>query len=173
MNIVLFSGRLTNPPKYKVLESGSQKVQINIACNMGSGDHKKTIFMTAVAWGKSAENINGYLNKGDEIYITNGYLDTFKYNNKTYYQIVILSWEFGKKSQGNSGQGSKPPAQNNNSVNTGYGSKPPQEKQPDWDAGTESSAERNPFADDNDAPYNQSKPDPFSDQDFNDDDIPF
>lgn len=85
----------------------------SIATNLGYGDNKKTIFTNVGAFGKNAENIVKYFQKGDEIIITEGEFSQRKHEGKTYTSVVINGWEFGKmkskeKKEGSSGQGSFP-----------------------------------------------------------------
>lgn len=57
-------GRLCSDPEVKTSKSGTSFANLNLACNLGSGDKKETIFVNAMVFGKSADFAGKYLKKG-------------------------------------------------------------------------------------------------------------
>lgn len=73
MNITILMGRLTSDPVLRYTPSNKACVRFNIAINRNykneSGE-KITDFLSIVAWGSQAENINTYFKKGSRIALT-------------------------------------------------------------------------------------------------------
>ena len=73
MNITILMGRLTSDPVLRYTPSNKACVRFNIAINRNykneSGE-KITDFLSVVAWGSQAENINTYFKKGSRIALT-------------------------------------------------------------------------------------------------------
>lgn len=109
MNSSLIIGHLTRDPelRYSTNENRTAVCRITVAVDTGFGDKKKTSFVPVVAFGKIAENINKYLNKGSKVGVT-GYLQSGSYVNKngdTVYTLDLIAnnIEFlggGNKSEG-------------------------------------------------------------------------
>lgn len=108
MNNVALIGRLTRDPELRYVPgSGVANCRFNIAVDRGLSREKKqeleaknqptTDFINIVAWGKSAENIANYFNKGKMIAIT-GRIQTGSYekNNQKIYttDVLLTSFEF-------------------------------------------------------------------------------
>ena len=74
-------GRLTRDPELRRTPSGTAVVKCGLASDYGWGDKKDTIFMDCVAFGKTAEIIAEYSNKGDAI-IFEGELQANKWEDK-------------------------------------------------------------------------------------------
>jgi len=60
---------------------GTPVSTFKIAIDDGYGENKKTDFITIVLWGKSAENLSGYLVKGAQIAVS-GKISTRSYDSK-------------------------------------------------------------------------------------------
>jgi len=69
MNQVALIGNLTKDPELKYTPDGKAVVNLRIALNEGFGDKKRTSFLEVVAFGKTAENCNQYILKGNKIAI--------------------------------------------------------------------------------------------------------
>ncbi len=63
----IIGGRLTRKPELKQTESGLLVCPFTVAVNLGSGEDKYTEYNECVAYGKTAEQIARYFDKGSEI----------------------------------------------------------------------------------------------------------
>ena len=71
LNKVLLIGRLTRDPELRYTGSGTPVANFSIAVNSGFGksDDNKVDFINIVAWNKTAELCNQYLEKGKQVMI--------------------------------------------------------------------------------------------------------
>ncbi len=69
VNRVTMTGRLCADPELKYLESGKAVVNFRIACNQGSQENPRTVFISCEAWEKTAENVDKFLSKGSNVLI--------------------------------------------------------------------------------------------------------
>jgi single-strand DNA-binding protein len=84
MNVVVLIGRLTKSPELKRLESGTSVVEFNIAIDRGKnrdGEKRGADFPRVKAFGKTAENIERFVSKGNMVGV-HGRLETGSYKNK-------------------------------------------------------------------------------------------
>jgi len=105
-NVVCMSGRLTAKPEIKYLQSGEALCKFSLAVNklVKKGDtyEDEAIFVNqCTAWGKLAENIEKYFDKGDQI-IVRGHLDVNKWEDPdgkkhSILFIQIETFSFGAK----------------------------------------------------------------------------
>ena len=70
MNRVILSGNLTKDADLRYTTTEKAYSKFSIANNEGYGDNKKTTFFNCTLWGKSAENLNRFLTKGQKVLIT-------------------------------------------------------------------------------------------------------
>ena len=107
MNRVMLTGRLTRDPILEATKNGTSICQFNIATNRPIiRDGKREVdFINCIVWGKSAENLCKYQEKGSQIAL-NGRIQTRTYDdakgNKQYItEVVAESIEFlgSKKEQ--------------------------------------------------------------------------
>ena len=73
MNIIILMGRLTSDPILRYTPSNKACARFNIAINRNyknENGEKITDFLSVVAWGNQAENINTYFKKGSRIALT-------------------------------------------------------------------------------------------------------
>lgn len=76
LNNVCMIGNLTRAPELRYTPSGKAVCNLGLACNRrykvaGNEEYKEeTCFITAVIWGKRAENCNEYLKKGEPVFIS-------------------------------------------------------------------------------------------------------
>jgi len=68
-NIVI-SGRMTSDPKMTTLPTGTTKARFRIANDQRRGGKQETLFMSAVAWGKTAEFIDANTHKGTPVLLS-------------------------------------------------------------------------------------------------------
>ena len=80
MNVITFDGRLTKDAELKQLQNNTV-CNFDVACNIGYGERKKTIYFRCDLWNKRAESLHSYLTKGIQVFVT-GELSTEEYTNK-------------------------------------------------------------------------------------------
>lgn len=66
LNTCILIGRLTRDPELRYTPGGDAICKFSIANNRGNRDEDVSFF-NVVAWGKIAENVNKYLNKGSQV----------------------------------------------------------------------------------------------------------
>ena len=91
MNKVILKGRLTKDVDLRYTQTDNKAVaKFSIAVNrIGEG----TDFFNCVAFGKQAEFVTKYFQKGQEI-LLNGRIENDKYEDKTYTNIKVEQIEF-------------------------------------------------------------------------------
>ena len=70
MNRVILLGNLTKDAELRYTANDKAYSKFSIANNEGYGDNQKTNFFNCTLWGKSAENLNRFLTKGQKVLIT-------------------------------------------------------------------------------------------------------
>ncbi len=127
LNLVQVCGRITRKPEVKTLQSGTLLASFSVATNKkwkdSFGQKKEQVeFHNMTAFGKTAEAIATYFDKGDEIYVQ-GSLQTQNWDKDgvKHYKTVILvdKFEFGQKSGKNT-----EPAQENSLVDNSQPTEP-------------------------------------------------
>lgn len=123
MNSVQLLGRLVRDPevRYTQGENATSVARFTVACNRKykKNSEQEADFISCVAFGKTAEFIERYFNKGSSIAL-NGRIQTGSYTNKDGSKVyttdvVVESLEFvGKKNDDSSADTSK---QNNDFMN--------------------------------------------------------
>ena len=73
-NKVILAGNLTRDPQLSYMPNQKAVVDFGLAVNrkwksQGGEEHQETCFVDCVAFGKTGENINKYLDKGDPLFI--------------------------------------------------------------------------------------------------------
>ena len=81
MNKFIVTGNLTKDADLKYTQNDKAYSKFSIANNEGFGENKKTNFFNCTLFGKSAENLNRFLVKGQKVLIT-GRVDLGKYTDK-------------------------------------------------------------------------------------------
>ena len=72
MNKAILIGRLTRNPETKMLESGTVISKFSLAVNrrfVKQGEERQADFINITAWGKTAEFVQKYFNKGLQVAI--------------------------------------------------------------------------------------------------------
>ena len=95
VNSVTISGRLTRDPELRQTKSGANVASFRLANNLA----KKTNFFDVSVWGRSAETIAEYVNKGRWISVTGRmeqreWKDKETGQNRTAYSIVTDNFTF-------------------------------------------------------------------------------
>lgn len=80
MNLVCLIGRLTATPELKITQSGTSFTRFSIAVDrkVKAGEEQQADFINIVAWGKTAEFVCKYFDKGRRIAL-NGSIRTGSY----------------------------------------------------------------------------------------------
>ena len=101
MNKIFLMGRLTRDPEIRY-SKGDKPIAIARYCLAVDKKQKREDGITAdffnvVAFGKDAENISEYFQKGSRIHVQ-GHIEQRKYEkdgvNQLWYSIVVEHWEF-------------------------------------------------------------------------------
>jgi len=80
---VTMAGRLGRNAEYRTTQSGTQICSFAVACDVGWGENKKTVWLDVAKFGKGAEGLSKILNKGDAVTVI-GDLSTREHEGKTY-----------------------------------------------------------------------------------------
>jgi single-strand DNA-binding protein len=139
MNHVFLVGRLGRDPEIRYTPSGQPVANFSVAVDESYKDSsgnkvKKTLWMNCVAWAQTAETLNKYMHKGDQI-ILNGRLQTREYEakdgtGKRYVtEVVVTRFSFGAKAGASNGshddgQGDNGHHDNGTGNGNGYGAPP-------------------------------------------------
>ncbi|HPA44399.1 MAG TPA: single-stranded DNA-binding protein [bacterium] len=110
MNHIVLIGRLTRDPEMKYTNSGVALVRFSLAVDRrfkNAQGERETDFINLVAWRKTAELINQYVKKGEQIAVQ-GSLQMRKYQtqqgeNRTVYEVVVDDMRFLGSRGGSSG----------------------------------------------------------------------
>lgn len=91
--------RLGQEPKMQYDKKGGAVTTLNAAADVGFGDKKETVWMRIVAFGKQAEILNQYLEKGSKLAFTAEIQKVSGYTKKdntigTSVEARILNFEF-------------------------------------------------------------------------------
>ena len=70
MNKFIVTGNITKDAELRYTANDKAYSKFSIANNEGYGDNQKTNFFNCTLWGKSAENLNRFLTKGQKVLIT-------------------------------------------------------------------------------------------------------
>ena len=81
MNKFIVTGNITKDAELRYTANDKAYSKFCIANNDGYGDNQKTNFFNCTLWGKSAENLNRFLTKGQKVLIT-GRVELGKYTDK-------------------------------------------------------------------------------------------
>lgn len=134
LNKVMLIGNLTRNPELRFTPSGSAVTDFTLAVNRtytSNGEKKEEVcFVDIVAWGKQAETISKYLQKGSPMYLE-GRLQLDRWEDKETQQkrskmrVVAENFQFlgGPKDGGGMPQDSYSP-QNNSQASPGYNAAP-------------------------------------------------
>lgn len=69
VNKVILIGHLGRDPELKYSTEGKPVAKFSIACNEKYGGEDRTEWVNVVTFGKTAENADKYLHKGDLVYV--------------------------------------------------------------------------------------------------------
>lgn len=117
-NRITIMGRLTSAPSTSQTKGGTSVTKFNLAVDRGFGEDKKTDFIPVVFFGKTAETVAKYVDKGHQLLVS-GQLQTDSYedkdgNKRTSFNVFATDFSFceGKReSSTNSSSKKEKPAQ--------------------------------------------------------------
>lgn len=118
MNNVSLIGRMTHTPELRELDTGYKILRFSIAVP-DDFDREKTYFINCVAWNKTAEIIESYVSKGQQIAIS-GSIQTRNYedregNNRTAFEVNVSNFTFiGNKNDNAESKPASAPAKKKN-----------------------------------------------------------
>lgn len=98
VNRILLVGNIVRKPEFKALPSGHSIAEFTIAQNEKSKKGDKTYFFNCVIFGKAAEFVAKYADKGRKVYVEGSYKPesyTNKDGQKTYsHKIQVSEFQF-------------------------------------------------------------------------------
>ena len=77
------AGRVGKDAVHKSLRDGTDVCNFSVACDVGYGEGKSTVWVDVAKFGKGAKGLTGYVRKGDPITVV-GDLSTREHDGKTY-----------------------------------------------------------------------------------------
>lgn len=80
---VIIAGRLGRNAEHRSTQGGTDICSFPVACDVGWGDNKSTVWIDVAKFGKGAEGLSKYLHKGDAVTVV-GDLSTREHEGKTY-----------------------------------------------------------------------------------------
>lgn len=102
MNKCIFIGRTTSDVEVRYAQNSDQTAiaNVNIAVDDGYGDNKRTSFFKLVAFGKTAESMEKYVQKGTKIAVeTKAQQNTWAAKDGTKrseVSFIVYTWEFAQ-----------------------------------------------------------------------------
>ncbi|MGI6349653.1 MAG: single-stranded DNA-binding protein [Eubacteriales bacterium] len=98
MNIIAIKGRLTRDPEQKQTQTGTSVAKFTVAVNRRFDKDKTADFFNCTAFGKTADFVIKYFNKGQEI-VLSGRIENDKYqdkngNNRDWWDIKVEQVDF-------------------------------------------------------------------------------
>ena len=101
-NRAIIAGRTTKKPEGKTTDSGVVISRFSLATSYKSGENETTEFHNIVAFGKIAETINQYVEKG-QLLLVEGRLQTSSWDkdgtNHYRTEVILEKFQFGQKTQ--------------------------------------------------------------------------
>lgn len=77
----IIGGHITRDIELKYTNNGTAVCETGIASNRKNGENQQVLFIDTVFWGKTAENVDKYLGKGDPI-LVEGHLELQQWKDK-------------------------------------------------------------------------------------------
>jgi single-strand DNA-binding protein len=81
MNVGTFSGRIGRDAELRHAKNGDAVTNFSLAVDVGTKDSPRTLWIDCVLWGKRAESLTQYLQKGTKV-TTHGRVDMSEYQKK-------------------------------------------------------------------------------------------
>lgn len=88
LNNLTVAGRIGKDAVLRFTGEGKPVAGFNVACDVGYGDNKRTLWFSCSLWGKRAESLAEYLTKGTQVTVI-GEMSTREHEGKTYLQLRV------------------------------------------------------------------------------------
>lgn len=110
MIILTIAGRATKDAEQRFTASGSAVLGFSVACDVGFGDKKHTVYVNCSLWGKRGESLAPYIKKGMPLTVSgNGDLREWESNGKSGTTLELnvseVAMQGGKQAANNSDSG--------------------------------------------------------------------
>lgn len=114
---VFAAGRVGQDAKHTTTQGGTDICSFSLACDVGFGDNKETVWLDVAKFGKGAEGLIRYIKKGNQLSVT-GSLSRREHDGKTYLKVQADDIAL---QGGNSGNQRTPDGSQGSPANTGGG----------------------------------------------------
>lgn len=81
MNVFTFSGNVGKASDIRYTQNGDAVLQFSLAVRSGFGKNENTVWVACNLWGKRAESLSPYIQKGSQV-VVSGELNNRKWTNK-------------------------------------------------------------------------------------------
>jgi single-strand DNA-binding protein len=81
MNVFTFSGNVGKASDIRYTQNGDAVLQFSVAVRSGFGKNENTTWVSCNLWGKRAESLSPYIQKGTQV-VVSGELNNRKWTNK-------------------------------------------------------------------------------------------
>lgn len=123
---VTLAGRAGKNAEHRTTQSGTDICNFSVACDVGFGENKQTLWVDVSKFGKGARGLSGFIRKGDPITVVGDFY-THEHNGKTYLKcnadnVALQGSGKGERKQGydDRGSGAAQSTGENQSRNSGY-----------------------------------------------------
>ena len=83
---VFAAGRVGQDAKHTTTQGGTDICSFSLACDVGFGDNKQTVWLDVAKFGKGAEGLSRYVKKGNQLTVS-GNLSLREHDGKTYLKV--------------------------------------------------------------------------------------
>ena len=83
---VFAAGRVGQDAKHTTTQGGTDICSFSLACDVGFGDNKQTVWLDVAKFGKGAEGLTRYVKKGNQLTVS-GSLSLREHDGKTYLKV--------------------------------------------------------------------------------------
>ena len=106
------AGRLGQDAKHTTTQGGTDICSFSLACDVGFGDNKQTVWLDVAKFGKGAEGLTRYVKKGNQLTVS-GSLSLREHEGRTYLKvqaddIALQGGNSGNQRTPDGSQGSPP-----------------------------------------------------------------
>ena len=109
---VFAAGRVGQDAKHTTTQGGTDICSFSLACDVGFGDNKQTVWLDVAKFGKGAEGLTRYVKKGNQLTVS-GSLSLREHEGRTYLKvqaddIALQGGNSGNQRTPDGSQGSPP-----------------------------------------------------------------
>ena len=83
---VFAAGRVGQDAKHTTTQGGTDICSFSLACDVGFGDNKQTVWLDVAKFGKGAQGLSRYVKKGNQLTVL-GSLSLREHEGKTYLKV--------------------------------------------------------------------------------------